>query len=101
MTVWTWVIGAACLVGGAVGGFFLGVWFLRRSMANMQWDDQDIAQMARRMGMNLNPRQLQAVKQQMKKAGSQQQPLFGRKGRKDKKAGPAPARPNSSKKRGS
>lgn len=83
MTVWTYVIGAACLVGGLVGGFFIGVWFLRRTMANMQWEDQDVAQMARRMGMNLNPRQLQVVKQQMKKASQNPAPLFGKKG--DKK----------------
>lgn len=73
------------LVAGLVGGFFLGVWVLRRSMANMPLNDQDVAQMAKRMGMNLNPKQLQVVKQQMKKAGSTPPPLFGRKGKQQEK----------------
>lgn len=64
------------LIVGLIGGFLLGVWVLRRSMTNMQWEDKDIAQMAKRMGMNLNPRQLQMVKQQMKKAGSNPPPVF-------------------------
>lgn len=79
MPVWGWIVAAGCLVIGVVGGFALGLWFFRRSMANMQWEDQDISQMAKRMGMNLNPRQLQVVKQQMKRAGSQPPPLFGKK----------------------
>ena len=79
MPIWGWIVAVGFLIVGLVGGFALGLWFFRRSMANMQWGDQDIAQMAKRMGMNLNPRQLQAVKQQMKKAGSQPPPLFGKK----------------------
>lgn len=98
MTVWTYVVGAVCLVGGLVGGFFIGIWFLRRTMANMQWEDQDVAQMARRMGMNLNPRQLQVVKQQMKKASQNPPPLFGKKSN-NKKAKTA-RNPGSGGKRG-
>ncbi len=74
-----YVVGAVCLIIGLVGGFMLGIWFLRRSMANMEWDDKDIAQMAKRMGMNLNPRQMQVIKQQMKKTGQQPPPLFKKK----------------------
>ncbi len=66
------------LIVGLVGGFFLGVWVLRRSMTNMDMDDKDLAAMAKRMGVNLNPRQLQLVKQQMKKSNTNPPPLFGR-----------------------
>lgn len=76
--VW-WLAMIIGLVIGLLGGFLLGVWYFRRAMSNMEWDDRDLMQMAKRMGTNLNPRQLQLVKQQMKKAGSNPPPLFGRK----------------------
>lgn len=63
----SWLMLVIGLIVGIVGGFAIGVWYLRRSMMNMQMDDKEIMQMAKRMGMNLNPRQLQMVKQQMKK----------------------------------
>ncbi len=72
-----WLFLVIGLIVGLVGGFFLAAWYLRRSMANMDWEDKDIAQMAKRMGMNLNPRQMQLVKQQMKKASAKPAPLFG------------------------
>jgi uncharacterized protein YneF (UPF0154 family) len=81
--IYMWL--AIGLVVGLIGGFFLGVWVLRRSMANMKWDDQDLTQMAKRMGMNLNPKQMQAVRQQMKKTSNSPPPLFGKKGNKEKK----------------
>ena len=65
------------LLVGLVGGVFLGIWLFRRSMATMEPDDQDLTAMAKKMGVNLNPRQLQVVKQQMKKAGNNPPPLFG------------------------
>jgi uncharacterized protein YneF (UPF0154 family) len=65
------------LLVGLIGGVFLGVWLFRRSMATMEPDDQDLTAMAKKMGVNLNPRQLQVVKQQMKKAGNNPPPLFG------------------------
>ena len=63
----SWIMLVVGLIVGVIGGFAIGVWYLRRSMTNMQMDDKEIMQMARRMGMNLSPRQLQMVKQQMKK----------------------------------
>ncbi|MCY0901130.1 MAG: YneF family protein [Firmicutes bacterium] len=74
-----WVMLAIGLVVGAIGGGFLGVWLVRRSMSKMQMDDEDIAQMARKMGMNVNPKQLQVIKQQMRKAGQNPPPLIGKK----------------------
>lgn len=74
-----WVMLAIGLVAGLIGGGFLGVWLVRRSMTNMSMDDQDIAQMARRMGMNVNQKQLQVIKQQMRKAGQNPPPLIGKK----------------------
>lgn len=73
-----WIGLAIGLIVGLVGGFLLGVWVLRRSMTNMDMDDKDLAAMAKRMGVNLNPRQLQLVKQQMKKSNTNPPPLFGR-----------------------
>ncbi len=66
----SWVMLVVGLIIGVIGGFAIGVWYLRRSMTNMQMDDKEIMQMARKMGMNLSPRQLQMVKQQMKKSDS-------------------------------
>ncbi len=63
----SWVMLAVGLIIGVVAGFAIGVWYLRRSVTKMQMDDKEIVQMARKMGMNLSPRQLQMVKQQMKK----------------------------------
>lgn len=63
----SWVMLAVGLIVGIIGGFAIGVWYLRKSVTNMQMDDKEIMQTAKRMGMNLSPRQLQMVKQQMKK----------------------------------
>ena len=64
----SWVMLAVGLIVGIIGGFAIGVWYLRKSVTNMQMDDKEIMQTAKRMGMNLSPRQLQMVKQQMKKS---------------------------------
>lgn len=87
-----WLFLVIGLIVGLVAGFFLAAWYLRRSMANMEWEDKDIAQMAKRMGMNLNPRQLQLVKQQMKKASAKPAPLFGGVKKKNSKREPAKKR---------
>jgi len=79
MTWLAWVLIAVALILGLVGGALIGVWLVRKSMSNMKMDDQEVAQMARKMGMNLNPRQLQVVKQQMRKAGQNPPPLLGKK----------------------
>lgn len=79
MTVLAWIMLVVGLIVGVVGGVFLGVWLVRRSMTNMDMGDSDIAEMAKRMGMNLNPRQMQVIKQQMRKAGQNPPPLLGKK----------------------
>jgi uncharacterized protein YneF (UPF0154 family) len=61
-----WLVGIIALVVGIAIGFALGFWGLKRQMMNMQFNEQQIAQMAKRMGMNLNQKQLQQVTRQMK-----------------------------------
>jgi len=58
IAIGTFILG---LVLGAVGG----VYYLRKKMTNMKMSDQDIAQMARSMGMNLNQKQLAQVQKRM------------------------------------
>ncbi|WP_160327252.1 YneF family protein [Ferroacidibacillus organovorans] len=74
----TIIVGIVALLLGLVGGFFLGAWALRRSMANAELGDQEIIDMAKKMGRNLNPRQVQMIRQQMKKAGNNPPPLLGK-----------------------
>lgn len=65
--MWGYVIAAviALLVGG-VGGFFAGVYYLRKQMENMQSDPAMLQQMAKKMGYNLNKQQMQKMQQMMK-----------------------------------
>ncbi len=64
--MWNWIIPILTLLVGLAGGFFLGAYYLRRQMSNMQMDDKQIQQMARSMGMNLNQKQLKQVSRNMK-----------------------------------
>ncbi|MFV9511527.1 YneF family protein [Tepidibacillus sp. LV47] len=52
------VIPIITFVVGAVAGFAIGVFYLRKQFANMAMDQKQIQQMARKMGMNLNQKQL-------------------------------------------
>ena len=58
VAIGTFILG---LVLGALGG----VYYLRNKMMNMKMSDQDIQQMARNMGMNLNQKQLMQVSKRM------------------------------------
>ena len=65
--VWDIVIPVATLVAGLVGGFFIGVYYLRRQLEEMQNNPEMLQKMARQMGYNINKQQLQRVQQMMKK----------------------------------
>ncbi|HZG15497.1 MAG TPA: YneF family protein [Candidatus Bathyarchaeia archaeon] len=64
--MWNWIIPILTLLVGLVGGFFIGAYYLRRQLSNMQMDDKQIQAMARSMGMNLNQKQLKQVSRNMK-----------------------------------
>jgi uncharacterized protein YneF (UPF0154 family) len=60
------VIPIITLVVGAVGGFFAGVFYLRKQIEKMQNDPQTLQKMAKQMGYNMNKQQMQKVQQMMK-----------------------------------
>jgi uncharacterized protein len=63
--MWNIILPILTLIIGLVGGFALGVWYLRRQMTNMQMDEKQIQQIARSMGMNLNQKQLNQMTRKM------------------------------------
>jgi len=65
--VWDIVIPVVTLVAGLVGGFFIGVYYLRRQLEEMQNNPEMLQKMARQMGYNINKQQLQRVQHMMKK----------------------------------
>jgi len=64
--MWQWIIPILTLLVGLVGGFYGGVYYLRKQMANMQMDEKQLQAMARSMGMNLNQKQLKQMSRNMK-----------------------------------
>lgn len=66
--VWYIVIGILCLLIGALGGFYGGVAILKKKMEGQQMSEKEVQIMAKRMGMNLNQKQLTQVTRQMKTA---------------------------------
>lgn len=64
--MWQWIIPILTLILGLVGGFFLGAYYLRKQVSNMQMDEKQIQTMARSMGMNLNQKQLKQMSRNMK-----------------------------------
>jgi uncharacterized protein YneF (UPF0154 family) len=63
---WNWVIPIVTLLAGLAGGFFIGVYYLRRQMEQMQSNPEMLAQMAKKMGYNLNKQQMNKVQNMMK-----------------------------------
>ncbi|GIP28074.1 hypothetical protein J23TS9_32040 [Paenibacillus sp. J23TS9] len=61
-----YVIPVVTLIVGLIGGFFIGVFYLRKQMEKMQSDPQMLQKMAKQMGYNLNGRQMQKAQQMMK-----------------------------------
>jgi uncharacterized protein YneF (UPF0154 family) len=65
----TWVnivVPIVTLLAGAVGGFFVGVFYLRKQLEKMQNDPEMIQKMAKQMGYNLNKQQMQKAQHMMK-----------------------------------
>ncbi|MBW7474913.1 YneF family protein [Paenibacillus oenotherae] len=67
--MWTVIIAIVTLVVGAVGGFFIGVYYLRKQLEKMQSDPDMLQKMAKQMGYNMNKQQLQKAQQMMKGGG--------------------------------
>ncbi|QDX92626.1 YneF family protein [Brevibacterium sp. JNUCC-42] len=63
---YNWVIPIVTLLAGLAGGFYGGVHYLKKQVANMQMDEKQIQTMARSMGMNLNQKQLKQMSRNMK-----------------------------------
>jgi uncharacterized protein YneF (UPF0154 family) len=64
--VWNIVIPIVTLIVGAVIGFIVGVFYLRRQLTKMQSDPEALQKMAKQMGYNMNKQQLQKAQQMMK-----------------------------------
>lgn len=64
--MWIAITAIATLIVGVIIGFAGGVYYLRRQMMNMQSDPQMLKKMAKQMGYNLNPKQMQQAQQMMK-----------------------------------
>jgi uncharacterized protein YneF (UPF0154 family) len=60
------VIPVVTLLLGAVGGFFIGVYYLRKQLEKMQNDPAMIQEMAKKMGYNLNKNQMNKMQNMMK-----------------------------------
>lgn len=65
------VIPIITLIVGLVGGFLIGVVYLRKQLMKMQSDPQALQKMAQQMGYNLNGKQMQRAQQIMKNQGNQ------------------------------
>jgi uncharacterized protein YneF (UPF0154 family) len=63
---YNYVIPIVTLIVGLVGGFFIGVYYLRKQLEAMQSNPEMLQQMAKRMGYNLNKQQLNKVQNMMK-----------------------------------
>ncbi|QHW31533.1 YneF family protein [Paenibacillus rhizovicinus] len=70
--MWTVIISIITLIVGAVGGFFVGVYYLRKQLEKMQNDPEMLKKMAKQMGYNMNNQQLSKAQNMMK--NQQQRP---------------------------
>ncbi|MBW7457524.1 YneF family protein [Paenibacillus sepulcri] len=64
--MWNIIIPIVTLLLGAVGGFFIGVFYLRKQLEKMQNDPEMLQKMAKQMGYNMNKSQLQKAQSMMK-----------------------------------
>jgi uncharacterized protein len=64
--MWSYIIPIITLIAGLVGGFFIGVYYLKRQMEAMQNNPEMLQKMAKQMGYNMNKQQLNKVQNMMK-----------------------------------
>lgn len=69
MAWYNFVIPIITLIIGIVLGFYLGIQTLKKQMTNMSMNDDQLRSMAKKMGYNINPKQLQQIKNMQKKMG--------------------------------
>jgi uncharacterized protein YneF (UPF0154 family) len=72
--MWDIIIPIVTLLVGLVGGFFIGIYYLKRQMTNMKMDDKQLQAMAKSMGMNLNPKQMAQASKMMKNMNNKKSP---------------------------
>lgn len=65
--MWSYIIPVVTLIVGLIGGFFIGVFYLRKQLENMRNNPEMLQKMAKQMGYNINRQQLNKVQQMMKK----------------------------------
>ena len=65
--MWSYIIPILTLIVGLVAGFAIGVYYLKNQITKMQSDPAMIQKMAKQMGYNVNPKQMNQMKQMMKK----------------------------------
>jgi len=65
MSLW-WLFLIIGLIVGAIGGFFIGVYYLRGQIEKMQRDPDALQKMAKQMGYNLNKQQMNKMQNMMK-----------------------------------
>lgn len=63
---WDIFIPIVTLIAGLVGGFFIGVFYLKKQLENMQSNPEMIQQMAKKMGYNVNRQQMQQMQKMLK-----------------------------------
>ena len=65
--MWSVIIPILTLIAGLVGGFFIGVFYLRKQIESMQNNPEMLQRMAKQMGYNMNKQQMNKVQSMMKK----------------------------------
>lgn len=61
-----WILPIVTFIVGLVGGFFIGVYYLRKQLERMQNDPEMLQKMAKQMGYNMNKQQMNKVQTMMK-----------------------------------
>ncbi|WP_127534594.1 YneF family protein [Paenibacillus kobensis] len=64
--MWITITAIVALIVGAAGGFFAGVFYLRKQLERMQSDPDMLQKMAKQMGYNMNKQQMQKAQQMMR-----------------------------------